>query len=260
MTIQSVQRLGSPIAEPQQKRNILGVDVAPFSWGEAIDVLERRIRERRFTKIGFLNAHAANSASADPHYAAAMRDFMVLPDGVGVDMASRMLYGANFPANLNGTDFVPAFLKALATPAKVGLLGASRGNVEAAAEKLRQMLPQHEIVVVSDGFFSDSEESGVLERLRLLRPDVLLVAMGVPRQELWIDRHLTDQYCTLAFAVGALLDFMSGAVPRAPGWIRRFRLEWLFRLILEPSRLWRRYMIGNPVFLVRIVRQRLLGR
>ncbi|MEX0404501.1 WecB/TagA/CpsF family glycosyltransferase [Aquibium sp. LZ166] len=260
MNIQSVRHLSSPVAETRPTRNILGVDVAPLSWSEAIDVLERRMRERRFTKVGFLNAHAANSASADPAYAAAMQDFMVLPDGVGVDMASRMLYGANFPANLNGTDLVPAFLKALATPVRVGLLGTSRRNVEVAAENLRAMLPQHEIIVVSDGFFSDREESGILERLRQLRPDVLLVAMGVPRQELWMDRNLTDQHCTLAFAVGALLDFMSGAVPRAPTWIRRSRLEWLFRLILEPSRLWRRYMIGNPVFLIRIVRQLLLGR
>ena len=86
---------------------------------------------------------------------------------------------------------------------------------------------------------------------------MLLVAMGVPRQELWIARHIDERHCTLPIAVGALLDFLSGAVPRAPLWMRRLRLEWLFRLVVEPGRLWRRYVVGNPLFLVRVVRQRL---
>lgn len=83
--------------------------------------------------------------------------------------------------------------------------------------------------------------------------------MGVPRQELWIARNLTEKHCTLPIAVGALLDFLSGAVPRAPGWMRRMRLEWLFRLIVEPGRLWRRYIVGNPLFLARVLRQKLVG-
>ena len=85
----------------------------------------------------------------------------------------------------------------------------------------------------------------------------MLVAMGVPRQELWISRHLTAGHCIMPIAVGALLDFMSGSVPRAPQWVRRWRLEWVFRLVIEPSRLWRRYIIGNPVFLARVVGQKL---
>ncbi len=79
--------------------------------------------------------------------------------------------------------------------------------------------------------------------------------MGVPRQELWIAKNITSSHCTVPMAVGALLDFMSGAIPRAPLIIRRLRLEWLFRLITEPGRLWRRYIVGNPVFLARVLRQ-----
>ena len=90
-----------------------------------------------------------------------------------------------------------------------------------------------------------------------MRPDILLVAMGVPRQEFWIAKNITSSHCTLPIAVGALLDFLSGSVPRAPAWMRRLRLEWVFRLIVEPGRLWRRYVLGNPVFLARVVRQKL---
>ena len=101
------------------------------------------------------------------------------------------------------------------------------------------------------------EEPLILERIEALRPDILLVAMGVPRQEFWIAKNITPRHCTLPMAVGALLDFLSGTVPRAPAWMRRLRLEWVFRLIIEPGRLWRRYILGNPVFLARVVRQKL---
>jgi exopolysaccharide biosynthesis WecB/TagA/CpsF family protein len=240
-------------------KTILGISVASVGWDEAIGLLKRMLAERRFTKVGFLNAHNANVASVDAEFAEALEDFLILPDGVGVDMAAKILYGAPFPANLNGTDFVPGLLQAASKPLTVGLLGATRRNAEGAAGKLAAIAPQHDYVVVHDGYFSPQEEPAVVERIRSLRPDVLLVAMGVPRQELWIARNMTDKHCTLPIAVGALLDFLSGAVPRAPAWMRRLRLEWLFRLIVEPGRLWRRYIVGNPLFLARVLRQKLAG-
>ncbi len=257
MTAQLITSASSAAAATSPARDILGVRVEPLSWAEAIDELGRRMRDRRFTKVGFLNAHSANFASSRADYVEAMQDFLVLPDGVGVDMASLLLHGSNFPANLNGTDFVPAFLKAQTEPIKVGLLGTTARNLEDAARNLRAMTPQHEIMVIADGFFNEEQEGSVLKNLRRLRPDVLLVGMGVPRQELWISRNLSEEHCTVALAVGALLDFMSGAIPRAPLWVRRARLEWLFRMLNEPSRLWRRYMIGNPTFLLRVLRQKL---
>jgi exopolysaccharide biosynthesis WecB/TagA/CpsF family protein len=181
----------------------------------------------------------------------------VLPDGVGVDIAARLLYGTPFPANLNGTDFVPAFLRASSRPLIVGLLGATRANAEAASRKLGLLTPQHRFVVIHDGYFSSAEEPGVIARIADLHPDILLVAMGVPRQEFWIARNIDQRHCTMPIGVGALLDFMSGSVPRAPVWMRRLRLEWVFRLMIEPGRLWRRYILGNPIFLWRVMRQKL---
>ncbi|WP_127597012.1 WecB/TagA/CpsF family glycosyltransferase [Nitratireductor alexandrii] len=255
----SMQSLTTAVENPSQQRrkDILGVNVAPFDRAEAIAFLARRIRERRFTKIGFLNAHIANVASTDARFAALLSDFVVLADGVGVDVAAKILYGAPFPANLNGTDFIPAFLKSQQESLTIGLLGASRDNVERAAARLQAMMPQHRVTVIHDGFFDTAAEDEILARLGRLRPDVLLVAMGVPRQEYWIDGRLSADHCTTAFAVGALFDFLSGAVPRAPSWVRWLRLEWLFRLGLEPSRLWRRYIVGNPLFLFRVLMQRL---
>ncbi|RJT35092.1 glycosyltransferase [Mesorhizobium waimense] len=240
-------------------KTILGIPVLAIRWDDAIALLARLVAERRFTKVSFLNAHNANIAFTDPTFAEVLDDFLILPDGVGVDMASTLLYGAPFPDNLNGTDFIPAFLQASSRPLTVGLLGATRVNAEAASSKLSALAMQHRFVVIHDGYFSAAEEPAIIDAIAKLRPDVLLVAMGVPRQELWIARHIDHRHCTLPIAVGALLDFLSGTVPRAPLWMRRLRLEWLFRLWIEPGRLWRRYVVGNPLFLWRVVGQKLSG-
>ncbi|WP_192181811.1 WecB/TagA/CpsF family glycosyltransferase [Mesorhizobium amorphae] len=240
-------------------KTILGIPVLAIRWDDAIALLAQLVAERRFTKVSFLNAHNANIAYTDPTFAEALDDFLILPDGVGVDMASKLLYGAPFPDNLNGTDFIPAFLKASSRPLTVGLLGATRVNAEAASSKLSALAVQHKFVVIHDGYFSAAEEPTIVDKIEMLRPDVLLVAMGVPRQELWIARHIDQRHCTLPIAVGALLDFLSGTVPRAPLWMRRLRLQRLFRLWIEPGRLWRRYVVGNPLFLWRVVGQKFSG-
>jgi exopolysaccharide biosynthesis WecB/TagA/CpsF family protein len=245
-----------PLLRTLPERDILGIAVARIGWDEALRLLRQLLEERRFTKVSFLNAHNANVACSDPEFAEVLADFLILPDGIGVDLAGRLLYGEAFPANLNGTDFIPAFLEAMKTPLTIGLLGAKRRNADAAAEALSTFAPQHHFVVIHDGFFDKQEEPVVVDRIAALRPDILLVAMGVPRQEFWIDRNLTRHHCTMPIAVGALLDFLSGAVPRAPYWMRRLRLEWLFRLSIEPGRLWRRYVVGNPLFLARVLRQK----
>lgn len=249
-------------ARPQlpAERSILGVDVMPMTQAQATAFLAQRIRARRFTKIAFLNAHVSNLAAADDGFRETLADFVVFPDGIGVDIASSVLHGRPFPANLNGTDFVPAFLASQAATLRIALVGASRHNVELAATHLRAFAPQHDIVMIQDGFFGDAEKPGVLARLEALRPDILLVAMGVPRQERWIAENLSERHCTLALGVGALLDFMSGSIPRAPLQMRRLGLEWLFRLSVEPMRLWRRYIVGNPLFLMRVLGRRLASR
>ncbi len=243
-------------SEPLDVKDILGVAVASLTADQAAALLKRRLAEGRFTRVSFLNAHNANVAATDPRVAAMFSEFLVLPDGVGVNLAARLLYGSPFPANLNGTDFIPALLRSARFPLKVALLGARRENVERAAFRLAEIAPQHSVEVIHDGFFDEREEPAILARLAALRPDVLLVAMGVPRQELWIGGKLRSSHCTMPIGVGALFDFLSGSIPRAPALLRFLRLEWLFRLALEPGRLWRRYLIGNPLFLWRVLRQR----
>jgi len=176
----------------------------------------------------------------------------VLNDGIGTDIASRVLYGAKFPDNLNGTAFVPYFLSELQRGLRIFLLGAKPGIAERTAAVLQDQFPHHRVVGVRDGY-GDIDAPALSKMIRSARADLLLVGLGNPTQELWLARHFEATGCTLGVAVGALFDFMAGQVPRAPHWIRSARLEWLYRLCVEPRRLASRYLLGNPRFLSSVV-------
>ncbi|MBA8877130.1 WecB/TagA/CpsF family glycosyltransferase [Phyllobacterium myrsinacearum] len=245
--------------DPAPQHIILGVPVLALPWDEAIEHLHGLIDKQSFTLITWLNAHNSNLARENARFRQALDQFLVLPDGIGVDIAARLLHGEPFPDNLNGTDFTPALLRGHTNPLRIGLLGARRSVVEKAAENLKRNAPQHEYRVISDGFFNVSDEPRILQSLAEYHPHILLVAMGVPRQELFMHEKLTAQHCVLAFGVGALFDFRAGAVLRAPIWMQKSRLEWLYRFSQEPTRLWRRYVLGNPLFLLRVLRELVMG-
>jgi exopolysaccharide biosynthesis WecB/TagA/CpsF family protein len=240
-------------------RSIIDVPVAAMGMGEASELVLHALREGRFLRINFLNANNANLAATDPHLAGVLARSVVLSDGAGLNMASRMLYGAPFPANLNGTDFVPHVLRALPAGTHVALIGGKRDVLHAAAAAIADLAPNLRVTAVNDGYFADLDSASLTDELALIKPDLLLLAMGTPRQELWADAHITGDHCSVVITVGALFDFLARRVPRAPLLMRRLGIEWLFRLFLEPKRLFRRYVIGNPVFVGRVMRQRVQG-
>lgn len=239
------------------QRDILGLPVCDLDWASAFDFVAR-IADMPIgqTTIAFLNANNANLMMSDAEYRDALERQLVLPDGHGVDIASKVFHGRPFPANLNGTDFVPALLTYMENPKRVALIGGEQWVLQQAAEKFRQHTPWHEFHTVSDGYFDRGRSQAIMERVRELSPDILLVAMGSPIQEKWIDQHVGPGHARLVISVGALFDFIAGRVPRAPDRMRRFRLEWLYRLIQEPKRLWYRYIVGNPIFLCHVARHK----
>lgn len=243
--------------ESLPQRDILGVPVVALKWQPALEFVAQRIHAGAFTPVAWMNAHCANVAQMDAAYCKALKSFLILPDGIGVDIASRVLHGSSFPDNLNGTDFVPALLQLVKQPLRVGLLGARPEEVARACIAFKNSAPQHDVQVVADGFFGGDQEVAVLEKLAQFRPHILLVAMGVPRQELFIFNKINADHCNAVFAVGALFDFQAGAAKRAPLWMRKCRMEWIYRLYQEPQRLWRRYLVGNPLFLWHLLKYRL---
>lgn len=238
------------------RRSVLGVPVVAAGTGEAIERIDRALEAGQAGIVAFLNSHAANIASRDGELRRSLRQATVLNDGIGLDMASRILFGSAFPANLNGTDFVPAYLARTRHRHRLFLLGARPDVVASAADRFADRFPQHRVVGCHHGYFADDQGVAIAQRIRDSGADLVLVALGNPRQEIWAARHFEATGARLAFCVGALFDFAAGAVPRAPPWIRRLRAEWIFRLAIEPRRMWRRYLIGNVTFLARVLRQR----
>jgi exopolysaccharide biosynthesis WecB/TagA/CpsF family protein len=250
---------GSNAAIPQ--RLILGLPVADFDWADAFAfMVEALARPGGQTLLSFLNANNANLMMKDGDYRDVLSRQIVLPDGHGIDIASYVFHGSMFPANLNGTDFVPAFLTFVDRPLRVAMIGARPEVLERAAENFRKHTPWHEFLPVSDGFFDRERSREILDKVRALKVDVLFVAMGSPGQEKWVDANVHPQDARLVVTVGALFDFVAEAFPRAPKFLRRLRLEWFFRLAVEPRRMWRRYILGNPLFLCHVLWHKLSGR
>lgn len=235
-------------------RDIMGVAVVAASTQQVCAHLDDELSAGRPVRLAFLNAHTSNLVAADEEFGRVLAGFTVLNDGVGVDLASRHLHGKPFPDNLNGTDFVPRLLGRLAVPRRIYLLGGQAGVAEAAADTLAVIAPQHTVVGVQHGYFDPAHAPTVTARVAQARADIVLVAMGNPTQEFFVAEHFDEMGAPLVIGVGALLDFLAGRVPRAPAWLRRLRLEWLYRLMWEPGRLWRRYLVGNLRFGLRLLR------
>jgi alpha-1,3-mannosyltransferase len=240
-------------------RSILDVAVEVRTFDEACCRLDDRLERNDPAMVVFASAHTLNQTVTNHDARTALRKSIVFNDGIGVDIASLLLFGKWFPENLNGTDFVPNYLKRTRHRLRVFLLGAKPGIAEGAAARLLRDAPRHELAGCYHGYLGESDARRIVEQIRRSKADLLLVAMGDPMQELWLMNHLPETGCRLGFAVGGLFDFMAGAVPRAPQWVRAMRAEWCYRTLQEPRRLWRRYFIGMPIFLLRVVRQWLAG-
>lgn len=231
---------------------LFGLPLLSASPDRAVDHLLETPRCR----AAFVNAHCVNLAATDAEYRAALSSAeLLLPDGAGVELAAR-LHGKRFAANLNGTDLCPLVLARAAECGRpVYLLGGRPGVADAAAAILMQRYPSLRVVGTRDGY-AGARDTDVIEAINDSGADILLVAMGVPLQDVWLARHHDKLKPGLVIGVGAFLDFSAGRVRRAPRWMRRIRLEWLWRLGLEPRRLFGRYVIGNALFLWRAIRHR----
>ena len=236
-------------------RRILGVSVRVWTRSEVVQQLDQHFQHKPHTVVAFANASCLNVAHIDPRVRSALGAAVVLNDGIGLDIASKLLFGTQFPDNLNGTDFTPHYLQKTRHHFRLYLLGGRPGVANRAAKVFAQMCPGHQVVGCRDGYFPRSEDALVARAISASGADVLLVAMGNPDQELWLQDNLAATGCRLGFAVGALFDFITGEAHRAPLWVRTARLEWAYRLAREPRRLWRRYVVGNPVFVLRVLGQ-----
>ncbi len=224
---------------------------------ETVDVAARG--ERR--SIYFVNAHCVNVAARNPDYYAVLKSGgRVYADGSGLAIAS-FLCGDPLHDNVNGTDMFPLLCEAAAARGiPIALLGAAPGVASTCAANMKTRFPGLDVAFVEDGYFDRSREGELIDRLNRSGAKILLVAFGVPLQELWIHHHANQIQVPVLLAVGGLFDFYSGLRRRAPWILRKTGMEWTFRLMQEPKRLFGRYIFGNPEFLLRAAWLRFKGK
>ena len=239
-----------------RNRRAVVLDV-PFFCGtmdEALQKIDELVARKQAAHVAFINAHCLNIASKNTGYQEILKACsVVFADGIGAKIGAEMM-GYKVEENVNGTDMFPLLAD---KPYRIYLFGGAPGVAEKALEKARALNGKAQFVGCADGFFKAKSEDEIFAELAELKVDVLLVALGVPKQEEWIKSHLDQLPGCVAIGVGGLLDFVSERIPRAPMWMRKANIEWCFRLYCEPMRLFKRYIIGNPLFIARVFRNKL---
>ena len=203
----------------------------------------------------YVNAHAINLAQSDDAFRTALRQAdIVFCDGFGVRLGAKLL-GYPLPERFTLPDWIEDLARLFAqNQYSMFFLGGRPGVAEQAKCKLEHLVPNLQIEA-QHGYFESDETEAIVARINAARPQLLLVGMGMPMQELWVQANAHLLTAHVIITVGALFDYMAGAVPRGPRWLTDHGLEWLSRLWFEPKRLWRRYILGNPQFVWLVAKQ-----
>jgi N-acetylglucosaminyldiphosphoundecaprenol N-acetyl-beta-D-mannosaminyltransferase len=243
-----------------KRTTILGISFWNVTKDTALSHIQKTVCNQEKECISFVNADCINISCEDSVYKNLLLTHdCILPDGAGIKIACRLI-GEKLAENLNGTDFVPHLCKmAQENKYSIYLLGGTENVVEQMKTNLDKKYPGINICGTHHGYFDKNNESknnDIISSINLAAPNILLVAFGAPSQEKWMYKYESQLKTNVIMGVGGLFDFFSGHKKRAPMWIRKCNLEWLYRLNLEPRRLWKRYLIGNPLFIFRIIKYR----
>jgi N-acetylglucosaminyldiphosphoundecaprenol N-acetyl-beta-D-mannosaminyltransferase len=237
------------------KLSLLGMRIDNTTTADAIARIDQAIREKTPLRISFVNADSLNKAFTDAGFHEVINSSdLVLGDGIGIKLGTKLTNQA-IVENVNGTDLFPRLCSHMSPHhQRLYLLGAEEGIPQRVRAWVEENHPGVQVVGTRNGFFQPSENDAVCREIRDSQADVLLVAQGAPRQETWIHDNLDSLGVSVAIGVGGLFDFYSGKTARAPVWMREAGIEWTYRLIQEPRRMFKRYLLGNVVFIFRVLR------
>lgn len=230
---------------------ILGINVDKVSEKEALDAFENMLEGDICSQIITLNPEMLLEAQNSPEFASLIESGeLVFPDGVGLVYASKII-GKPIPERITGIDFTRKAFDVLASKGKTAFfLGAKPGIAELAAKNMMEEIPGLKIVGAMDGYFKESEEDEIVEKINSSGADMLCLALGSPKQEFFASKYKEKLNCKVAIGIGGSFDVWSGTLKRAPQFYIDHNIEWLYRLKQEPSRIKR--MIKLPVFLMKV--------
>lgn len=243
-------------AEGRDRALVLGCEIDRVRMHEAVALCRMAIEERGFLQHTALNAAKIVSLRSDPSLRAVVAGSeLVTADGQAVVWASRLLRDP-LPERVAGIDLMnELFGLAEKEGYRVYLLGATEDTLARAGEHLVERFPRLEIVGSHHGYFADAESPELCEKITMTRSDILFVAMSSPRKELWLAEYGRELGVPVIMGVGGALDVTAGDVRRAPRWLQVLGLEWAYRFLQEPRRLWRRYLVTNTRFIALVARE-----
>ena len=211
--------------------------------------------------ITTLNAHSYNITQKDEIFARSLAESDVLiPDGISVVWAVRLLTGTRLRKIAGADLFFHEMQRLNESRGSCFFLGSSEKTLEKIAERAALEYPDVKVGTYSPPYkplFEASDNSAMISAVNAFRPGVLFVGMTAPKQEKWAFEHKDSLQTGHICCIGAVFDFYAGTVSRAPSWMIRLGLEWFYRLVREPSRMWRRYLIGNSKFIWLVLKEKL---
>jgi N-acetylglucosaminyldiphosphoundecaprenol N-acetyl-beta-D-mannosaminyltransferase len=241
---------------PTGRVDLFGVPVDALTMDETVDRIRAWVASGDPHQHVVLNAAKVVELERSPALADVIRRCdLVSPDGVSVVWASRLL-GRPLPERVNGTDLMERLVATAANDGHtVFFLGARSEVVTRTVEAFRDRHPALKVAGYHHGYWTDDQE--IIRIVRIAKPDLLFIGIPSPRKEFWLSAHLRELGVPFAMGVGGSFDVMAGIHRRAPHWACDHGLEWLWRLAQEPRRMWRRYLIGNSLFIALVLRERL---
>jgi N-acetylglucosaminyldiphosphoundecaprenol N-acetyl-beta-D-mannosaminyltransferase len=247
-------------AEPATVVSLRDIPVAPVTMEQALDRVDEAIARGSRLRIGVVNAAKIVSMTRDPLLSEdVLSSDLILADGASVVWAARLL-GHPLPERVAGIDLMMGILRRGRDRSyKVFCLGATQEVLEAACSRIRAEFPGVRIVGSRNGYFSEAEEAAVAAEIDAARPDVVFVAMTSPKKERFLGRWGSRLDVRVWHGVGGSFDVLAGKVRRAPVLWQRLGLEWLYRVLQEPGRLWKRYLVTNVAFCAMVFREWLSG-
>jgi N-acetylglucosaminyldiphosphoundecaprenol N-acetyl-beta-D-mannosaminyltransferase len=241
--------------------NLMGVRIDPIDVTSLHRVIACEIKRSGHVLLNHVNVHCLNLAYGRPWLRTILNSSKItFCDGFGVILGARIL-GHTLPPRITYADWIWQLAEfAELQNFSFFFLGARPGVAERAASRLKERFQGVRILGVQHGYFSKDtgslENESVLNKINRLRPNILIVGLGMPLQERWLMNNWNRIDANIGLTGGGIFDYVSGNVSRAPHWVTDHGLEWLGRLIIEPRRLWRRYLLGNPLFIYRIIKER----
>lgn len=234
-----------------KKVNILGVNVDAVTMAEAVAQIENYMDERAGVLIATANAEMIMRATHDAELLHILnKAALVVADGAGTVWAAHHL-GYEMPERVAGYDLAQHLMaNAPITNRRIFFFGSAPGVAEKAKKKAEELYPGIDIVGVRNGFFTEKDEPEIIAQIKAAKPDLLLAALGVPKQEKWLYKHQSELEVPVSIGIGGTLDVMAGVMKRAPLWMQKAKLEWLFRGMLQPKRAGR--LLALPKFVLKV--------